>query len=163
MRTGMRVSVPSASGMAERLRVAFAASSVAWMAALVLAPLAMSRAHLTSLGAALTVAVYAVGQIVCHQLPERSFHVWSAQLPVCARCTGIYLGAAIAAPLTLWRTPPVRALPALAVAALPSAATLVFEWTTGITPSNGIRFAAGLPIGVAAAWLLVAASRNQVN
>ena len=50
------------------------------------------------LGVRLLVAgVYAVGSVVCHQLPERSFHLWAAQMPVCARCTGIYAGAAIAA------------------------------------------------------------------
>ena len=28
----------------------------------------------------------------CHQRPERSFHIWGKQLPLCARCTGIVLG-----------------------------------------------------------------------
>jgi uncharacterized membrane protein len=28
----------------------------------------------------------------CHQRPERSFFAWGMQLPVCARCFGIYLG-----------------------------------------------------------------------
>lgn len=34
-------------------------------------------------------------------------------------------------------------------AALPSLATLIFEWTIGVVPSNTIRLLAGLPIGVA--------------
>ena len=29
---------------------------------------------------------------VCHQIPERSFHVLGEPLAVCARCTGLYLG-----------------------------------------------------------------------
>jgi uncharacterized membrane protein len=28
----------------------------------------------------------------CHQMPERSFHFKGRQFPVCARCTGVFLG-----------------------------------------------------------------------
>jgi uncharacterized membrane protein len=35
----------------------------------------------------------AIGYAVCHQIPERSFHIGSYQLPLCARCTGMFLGA----------------------------------------------------------------------
>jgi hypothetical protein len=55
------------------------------------------------------------------------------------------------------------------VAALPGALTLVYEWTTGQTPSNLIRAASGIPIGAVVAWLVVGATRdgaaaeNQVN
>ncbi len=31
-------------------------------------------------------------QMSCHQKPERSFYYKSYQYPVCARCTGLYLG-----------------------------------------------------------------------
>jgi len=34
-----------------------------------------------------------VGYAICHQIPERSFHLGGHQLPLCARCTGIYMGA----------------------------------------------------------------------
>ncbi len=34
-----------------------------------------------------------VGYAICHQIPERSFHMAGHQLPLCARCTGIYMGA----------------------------------------------------------------------
>ncbi len=36
---------------------------------------------------------WSVGRAVCHQLPTHSFTVNGQQLPLCARCTGIYLGA----------------------------------------------------------------------
>lgn len=36
---------------------------------------------------------YAAGAVVCHQIPERSFFIDGRQLPVCARCTALYLGA----------------------------------------------------------------------
>jgi uncharacterized membrane protein len=35
----------------------------------------------------------AVGYAVCHRISERSFHIGDRQLPLCARCTGMYLGA----------------------------------------------------------------------
>ncbi len=34
-----------------------------------------------------------VGRGICHQYPSHSFFVAGKQLPLCARCTGIYLGA----------------------------------------------------------------------
>jgi hypothetical protein len=42
----------------------------------------------------------------------------------------------------------------MALALLPTAATLVWEWTTGVVPSNGVRALAGFPIGVAVAWIV---------
>ncbi len=36
---------------------------------------------------------WSVGRAVCHQFPSHSFTVNGQQLPLCARCTGIYLGA----------------------------------------------------------------------
>ncbi len=35
----------------------------------------------------------AIAYAVCHRIAERSFHIGSVQLPLCARCTGMYLGA----------------------------------------------------------------------
>jgi uncharacterized membrane protein len=35
----------------------------------------------------------AIGYAVCHRIDERSFHVGPIQLPLCARCSGMYLGA----------------------------------------------------------------------
>ena len=35
----------------------------------------------------------AIGYAVCHRIDERSFHVDGRQLPLCARCSGMYLGA----------------------------------------------------------------------
>jgi uncharacterized membrane protein len=35
----------------------------------------------------------AIGYAVCHRIDVRSFHLGLRQLPLCARCTGMYLGA----------------------------------------------------------------------
>ena len=35
----------------------------------------------------------AIGYAVCHRIDLRSFHLGERQLPLCARCTGMYLGA----------------------------------------------------------------------
>ncbi len=37
----------------------------------------------------------AVGYAVCHRIDVRSFHLGARQLPLCARCSGMYLGAVL--------------------------------------------------------------------
>ena len=48
-----------------------------------------------------------IGYSICHQIPERSFYMSGYRLPLCARCTGTYLGVAISflwfAVLRRWR------------------------------------------------------------
>ncbi len=34
----------------------------------------------------------AIGYAVCHRIPARSFFAYGRQLPLCARCTGMYVG-----------------------------------------------------------------------
>ena len=166
-----------------RLRAAFVAVSIVWAALLVVVPFAASQPHVSAMAAAVIAAIYTVGSLVCHQLPERSYRLWGAQMPVCARCAGIYLGAALAA----LSVRPIRALGArairasgnsrdsaaglvlhrsrilLALAVTPTLVTLVYEWSTGDMLSHAIRAAAGIPIGFIVACLVVAAADNQVN
>jgi hypothetical protein len=179
-----------------RLHVALVAASVAWAVLLVAVPFFASRDHASGPVSLAIVAVYAIGGFVCHQLPERSYRLWNAQMPVCARCAGIYFGAAIGALAATFRTAkavrhhnpevaqgfppslrfgearrsarrgggsPARVRFLLALAAAPTIATLVYEWTTGVMPPHPIRAASGAVIGLAVAWLLVAAADNQVN
>ena len=35
----------------------------------------------------------------CHQLSDRSFHICGFQLPLCARCTGIFIGIVLLGPI----------------------------------------------------------------
>jgi uncharacterized membrane protein len=114
--------------------------------------------------AAFALAVYFVGHLICHQLPARSFQLAGVPLPVCARCTGIYAGAAAVAIMLALRSPRDRAVVpvnptaharrVLAIALLPTALTLVYEWTTGVMPAHWIRAAAGAPIGAIVTWLI---------
>lgn len=39
----------------------------------------------------------AIGYAICHRIDSRSFHIGNLQLPLCARCTGIYLGVVLGA------------------------------------------------------------------
>jgi uncharacterized membrane protein len=138
------------------VRRAFSAAAVLWSAALPAATLVSSLAAPAVPLYLLSLTVYAVGAYVCHQRPERSFFLWTRQMPVCARCAGIYIGAAIAvlgAGAIPARLRPTREM--VAVAALPIALSLVYEWTTGVTPSNAIRAITGVGFGAAVAWLVV--------
>jgi uncharacterized membrane protein len=146
-----------------RLGRAFLAGSVAWAVMIPLTAFAASRPDAASAVYGFALAVYTVSHVICHQLPARSFHLWGAALPVCARCSGIYFGAAAAAILLAasrfrLRAPrhggQVEPRFVLLAALIPTAATLVFEWTTGVMPANWIRALAGVPLGVAVAWAI---------
>src|SRR5438093_145990 len=92
-----------------RLGFAFVALSIVWAGVLPVATLAAARAQSAPSAAAQAFAfvVYRAGSVLCHQRPERSFHLFSMQMPVCARCTGIYAGGAlVAAALAIGRRRP---------------------------------------------------------
>lgn len=57
-----------------------------WVGAIVAAPLAEAR------GIAAGGFIYEAFHTICHQQPERSFHLAGEPLAVCHRCTGLYLG-----------------------------------------------------------------------
>ena len=161
------------------LRRAFVSAATVWPMALLLAPVAATRPQPSSIGYGFAFVMYTAGSLICHQRPERSFHLLGAQLPVCARCMGIYAGAAVTACLLSTRTAkavgdeadPVAArdlgrnfsvaqdfIPAprtvLLLSALPTAATLLFEWATGEAPGNWTRAVSGAPLGAAVAWIV---------
>ena len=64
-----------------------------WMVPL--AALAILVAFLSIAPPGILAKVDAIGYAVCHQLDERSFHVDGHRLPLCARCSGMYLGAVL--------------------------------------------------------------------
>jgi uncharacterized membrane protein len=143
------------------LRRAVIGGAIAWAAALPAATFVAAQAQPRALASLFAVGVYFVGSAVCHQLEARSFHLWAHQMPVCARCTGLYAGAALAAVAVGVRRR--RAAVALnprwlvGLALMPAVASLIYEWGTGVVPSNLTRAATGVVAGATVAWLVVAA------
>lgn len=72
--------------------------------------------HAASLFSLYRLAMLA-GGLWCHQMPERSPHVWGVQLPVCWRCSGILIGVGVFLVwlLTKKRLPPFALCVALAL------------------------------------------------
>lgn len=113
---------------------------------------------------ALATLTYSIGAFLCHQIPERSFHLGEFQLPVCARCLGIYAGfaaGACAQVLTFpkasmnWPLTAASARRVFVVSALPTALTLVLEWSRAWPGSNILRAIAGLALGVGVALVVM--------
>lgn len=170
-------------------RRSFVVLAIVWVMLLPVAAFAASRrpSGSSTAGYALAFAVYWIGRVICHQRPERSFHLFAVQMPVCARCTGIYAGAAVAAMAMAFRGADAlrvanrsratsgpsfarlrwvdaRALSAwvagrvLLASVLPGAATLVYEWSTGHMPTHWVRAMSGVPLGAAVAWIVCRAA-----
>jgi uncharacterized membrane protein len=64
--------------------------ALAIIVAIVGAPLALANGHST-----LAEDIYKTFSFLCHQLPDRSFHLAGHQFAVCSRCTGLYVGFAL--------------------------------------------------------------------
>lgn len=89
----------------------------------------------------------------CHQLSERSFHIGIRQLPVCARCLGIYVGLLGSLPTLALYTPPVALCVALVVPMIVDGFT---QLLTSYESNNWKRLITGLLFGYAMLTLCVA-------
>lgn len=141
--------------MARVFALTLTAGSIVWALAIVATP--ARRESSTSR------AAYGFAAVVCHQRPDRSFTLFQSQMPVCARCAGLYASGALAAGLA-WLAPrraPRRSRELLLIAAIPTAATIPIEWSGMSALSNAIRMAAALPLGAAAGWTFVRALRSE--
>ncbi len=128
---------------------AIAASLPAILAAMALAAPMLWRDH--------ALAAWAITQFfafTCHQDPARSFWLAGAPVAVCARCLGIYLGAAAGAWFTMSRR---SALFILMTAAAVNALDLVAEAAQLHGNWPGLRFTLGLALGVAISALVISA------
>jgi uncharacterized membrane protein len=123
----------------------------------------------SSPGRMLRAAVYVIGAGVCHQRPDRSFAAVAGTWPVCARCAGLYLSAAIVGlALGLWMA--VDRQPMFLrwrIWALFAAAPTVISWAAEraglLSTSNMVRFVLAIPLGALAAMMLAAAASGPVN
>ncbi len=114
-----------------------------------------------------TAFLYAAGSFVCHQIPERSFHLAGAQLPVCARCTGLYAGGLIGVIAWLARTrrplAPAAARRALLIAALPTVVTATTAALGWWDPGNATRAMFALPFGLALGAIVAAVFTRELR
>src|SRR4051812_10677721 len=115
------------------IRVAFGALALLWPAALAAATRIAALPQRGDAAYLLSAAVYFSAGLLCHQRPERSFYLWGTQFPVCARCAGIYAGAALGVIAEL-----VRLKPDATSAAAPSVG-LKSEATSAAAPSVGLK------------------------
>jgi len=92
--------------------------------------------------------------LVCHQQPERSFVLFGGSVAVCARCLGIYLGAAAGLLLRISRRAAWRWL-------MLTVALSLADWTAEVSGIHGnsmdMRFTLGLALGMAGAMMVASA------
>jgi uncharacterized membrane protein len=117
--------------------------------------------------------IFAIGAVICHQRPERSFFVDGHQLPVCARCTGLYVSG-IAGLLGWWAVKTVRGWPAMtihprvalrlvALAAVPTVVSLASGSIGAWDGSNVTRALLAIPLGAGAGAIVAAVSTKDLR
>jgi uncharacterized membrane protein len=115
-----------------------------WCALILFTPLI---AHLFPVA---SIYLYMMFSPLCHQIPGRSFFLSGIQLPVCARCTGIYLGGFVGSFFVRPRAPPPWILMAAFLPMGIDGVTQIFFRES----TNSIRFLTGFIAGVAVLFYL---------
>ncbi len=91
------VNTSAALPKSEHLRAAWfvwgflSAGCLLLLSAIIAAPVALDQGHV-----GFAFGIYKFFSFVCHQIPERSFHIAGYKFAVCSRCTGLYSGFAFA-------------------------------------------------------------------
>lgn len=146
---------------------AFALLAAVWLILVIASPYLVSHFDARDLLFKAGALVFLAGRAICHQRADRSFHAWGVQLPVCARCFGIYAGATLGALLGSGLRVPHRTQRALsdltpggrtffAVAAGPTVLSVGLEALGIWSQTPLVRCIAGLPLGVGVAWFVAA-------
>ncbi len=117
--------------------------------------------------------LFAIGSVICHQKPERSFFYDGHQFPVCARCAGIYLSSAAGflgwlglKVARTWRPIPVdprRAMRALILAGAPTALSLASGAIALWDGSNLVRALFAIPLGATAGVIVAAVATKDLR
>lgn len=138
-------------------RAFWAAVTIIALAVVVLiiaAPIAQSTGH-----PAFAASIYKTFSYLCHQIPERSFHLAGNKFAVCSRCTGLYCGFSVAAlvyPLarSLKRTETPRIV-WLILAAAPLAIDFSLTYFGIWSNTHFSRFSTGAVLGATAVFYIV--------
>jgi uncharacterized membrane protein len=128
--------------------------AIALVALIIGAPLAQANGYTD-----FALAIYKTFSFVCHQIPERSFHLLGYKFAVCSRCTGIYSGLAIAVLIyPLVRSFKDTQTPSL-VWLFVAAAPLAIDWSLGYFSiwqnNHASRFATGFLLGGATVFYIL--------
>jgi len=102
----------------------------------------------------LNILIEKIGFSVCHQLPAKSLNIGGIYLPICARCSGIYIGFFIAA-LILFimfrkkesNLPPIYILVILCLFIFSTVVDGILSYFGHFETNNNIRFITGFLCG----------------
>lgn len=115
----------------------------------------------TAVSANISSPIYHFFSFICHQMPERSFHIGEHAFAVCSRCFGVYFGllvGLIAYPF--WRSiEDIEPLPRIWLFA--SMVPIAVDWSLGVfgiwDNNHASRFITGLILGFACATYIIPA------
>ncbi len=103
-------------------------------------------------------------RVLCHGIPERCLYLWNVPMPICARCTAIYVGliVSIALFLILPRVTERVARIVLCAAAVPMAIDGFTQLAKLRVSTNTLRIETGLVLGIAfGVWALSAIENHN--
>jgi uncharacterized membrane protein len=105
-------------------------------------------------------------RLFCHGIPERCFTVWGVPMPICARCTAIYVGltASLIVFFLLPRMTEFAARVMLLIAVTPLAVDGLTQLVRLRESTNALRMATGLVAGIAfGLWAITAVESHVVT
>jgi uncharacterized membrane protein len=102
-----------------------------------------------------------MGFSICHQLPSRSLNIGNLYLPVCSRCSGIYIGFTVSAIILfiMFRKkennlPPAYIIVISCLFILSTMTNGILSYLTPFSTSNNARFITGFLCGASVAIML---------